>query len=771
MKRARMFQVLVVYLGASWAVLQVAQLLQESLSLPEWVVPVALLLLIIGLLVIVATAWVQSLPSTRTAVESGAEPGAWEVAPGGIFEAIREGELPHLTWGRAILGGVFALWLLFGFAGLYVVIQDRGESFAPEELVADVAGDGIAIVPFTVRGEEFEVWREGMVDVFAISLDDVGGFRTIDSRTLMARWNEAVPEGSDADLATAREVARRAGARYVMIGSAVSLGSDVRLAAELVEVETGRNVGTGQVEGSADSISALADQLSVEVIGTLLREEGSDILTSHQAASLTTSSLPALKAYLEAEAHYRNSAFVPAIEAYLRALEADSAFALAHWRLAEAYGWMENIGSERAGEHYAAVERFVDRLRPRDRAILEGNAALVRGDLEAFDAVERTTEKYPDDPEAWFLLGEFYVHLGEPLLANPEETRRVLEKAVELDPSFGPYYIHLIEYAMFTGDTASSRELLERYGDISSQGPGFHRLALGVDLFLGDSIAQARARAALDTVPDRILLSLWGNFSYKIGRPTVQHLVVMEADSRGIPVGSAPRGTLVAAGRLDEHAARRADPGLAPDVQLTSRFDEIYWGGADLPMGEVNLVDCGEAANVSRHCSMLVATLAVSAGDMTTARAAAAGLRGAAAELRASGDTIWADENDLAATMIDAYAFSLDQGPDIAIRELEELQGRSRFVADAWTRFWLAELNVAAGRDAQAIPYYRSLWVYPSRSYADLQIGRAYERLGREKDAIEAYTDFLQAYEEADAGHPWQEEARTALDRLLTARG
>ncbi|NIT94271.1 MAG: hypothetical protein GWM91_01865, partial [Actinobacteria bacterium] len=48
MKRARIVQVLVVYLGASWAILQVAETLQESLSLPAWVMPVAILLLLIG---------------------------------------------------------------------------------------------------------------------------------------------------------------------------------------------------------------------------------------------------------------------------------------------------------------------------------------------------------------------------------------------------------------------------------------------------------------------------------------------------------------------------------------------------------------------------------------------------------------------------------------------------------------------------------------------------------------------------------------------------
>ena len=68
-KRARMFQVLVVYLAASWGILQVAELLQDSLALPDWVLPVAMLLLLIGLLVLMTTARVQSLPSTTEKAE------------------------------------------------------------------------------------------------------------------------------------------------------------------------------------------------------------------------------------------------------------------------------------------------------------------------------------------------------------------------------------------------------------------------------------------------------------------------------------------------------------------------------------------------------------------------------------------------------------------------------------------------------------------------------------------------------------------------------
>lgn len=768
-KRARVFQVLVVYLGASWAVLQIAQLLQESLGLPEWVVPVALLLLVIGLLVILATAWVQALPATKTGEQTGALPGAWDIAPGGVFEAIKQGDLPHLTWGRAILGGAFALWLLFGFAGIYVVIKNRGEAFAPTELRADVAGDGIAIVPFTVRGEGFDVWREGMVDLFSTSLDDVGGYRTIDSRTVMARWNETVPAGTEPDLATTLEVARRTGAKYVMTGSAVALGSEVRLAAELVDVTTGKGVGAGRVQGPADSVLALVDRLSIAVMEALLREGGSEILTSHQAASLTTSSLPALKAYLQAEAYYRKADFVPAVEAYERALTADSNFVLAHYRLAEAYAWMEDINSDRAEEHYQAVERLADGLRARDRAIVEGTAALARGELAAIDAARKTTEKYPDDPEAWFLLGEFYVHGGAALLASPEETRRVLAKAVELDPNFGPYYIHLIQYAIMAGDTAEANQLLKRYAEFSSVGYA-SSLILANHLFLGDSVAQAEARAALDTVPDATLFRIYGGFDYRAGRPAALVPVLDEADERGLPTGGRRGLVLWAAGMIERRTEWLQSPARSAGERMMLPYENARFTGIDAPIDAMDAATCGDFKTALVHCFIEVAAFKIESGDAAGGKAVATGFRNAAAEQLAEGDTTSAEYRERIADALEAYALSAS-GPEPAIRALEKLQGKRDDGADFWMRVWLARLNEEVGRDRQALPYYESMWDTPVRPWADFRLGQAHERLGEPAEAIEAYRSFLQNWEEADPDLPWLGEARAALDRLVTKQG
>ena len=60
LRQAKLVQVVVVYAGACWGILEVTSLLKDELELPHWITPVAILLLGIGLVIIAATAWVQS---------------------------------------------------------------------------------------------------------------------------------------------------------------------------------------------------------------------------------------------------------------------------------------------------------------------------------------------------------------------------------------------------------------------------------------------------------------------------------------------------------------------------------------------------------------------------------------------------------------------------------------------------------------------------------------------------------------------------------------
>lgn len=508
---SRFVRLILIYAAGSWLVLQTTQMFINSLGMPGWAIPAAAILLMIGLVVILATAWVQSHPLTPHREAVGEVPPGGALDLGGIRDDITQGRLPHLTWGRAVAGGVFAFALLFGIAGLYVVIQDRGRSFAPGEAVAESeAAPGIAVLPFSVRGQEMEVWREGLVDLLSTGLDGAAGLRAIDSRTVLARWGEAVRDSANTDLETGLEVARRTGARYALVGSAVATGADLRLVADIYRLENGRSMGQARAEGSADSVLAIADQLAVEVLKVILQKETD--LPRIDLARVTTASFPALKAYLEGEVLFRGSDFEAAIEAYERAVAADSTFALAYYRLGIAYGWDESLGSESSIRATDRAALLADRLPEREAVLVRAHRAEARGQVDGLEPLRQAVQRYPDDAEAWYLLGDTYFHLGDQALVDAAESEPPFRRAVELQPRFAPYRIHLLHLAFrLHGDSAMAAREIAEYGRLA---PGtFHDRAAraAFSLAFGDRATRARGRAAIDTL-DLAVLRYLGSF-------------------------------------------------------------------------------------------------------------------------------------------------------------------------------------------------------------------------------------------------------------------
>ncbi len=159
LKDIRLFRALAVFFAGAWVALQVAAFTIDRFGFPEWTLTVTLVLLGIGLAVILATAWIKTRVARRDA--AGLE---------------SSGGLRRFTWRRALAGGGFAFSILFGLAGLWVVIQDRGRSFAPDDAHAEAA-PAVAVLPFEAAGVGLESWREGAIDLISTNLDGAGGLR------------------------------------------------------------------------------------------------------------------------------------------------------------------------------------------------------------------------------------------------------------------------------------------------------------------------------------------------------------------------------------------------------------------------------------------------------------------------------------------------------------------------------------------------------------------------------------------------------------------
>jgi len=768
LKRARIFQVLLVYLGAAWVVLQFVDTLVGLLSLPAWVGPVAVVLMGIGLMVVLATAWVQSLPSTTAKEEAGELPTDWQVAPADVVASLKAGRLPHLTWGRAILGGVFALSLLFGFSGLFVLLTgNRAPGFGPEEVGADVAATGIAVVPFDVRGQDLEIWREGMVDLLSNNLDGVGGFRTIDPRTVMARWKENVGDATTADLDAALRAAGATGARYAIVGSVVGIGGDVRMVSNVYDLDTRQEVAQGQSQGKVDNVLRLVDDLAVGTIRSLLQSTGREGAGDLTAETLTTESLEALREFLEGERHYRKGDFAEAVQSFERAVAADTSFAIGLVRLSEAYGWLEAANSERMREYGDRAAAHAQRLPPRYQFIMSAWDALNHGSADGLPVLRQAVQKYPDDPEAWFLLAETLIHVPAATYATLEDIGRAVERAVALDPNFAPYWVHAADLAIWQGDRAAAEAAVARYVELAGNARGVASHKIAIPLVFGD---EAEVESALQAAREAtahdldVLLGTYNGTTDRFDR--LARVDEIFGQLRGSNQTGSIAWRLVSAGAVAEATEWAASPNMS-DGNLGIFFGHQFWlweiepqpGLAD--RAEPSL--CDEPYNT--NCHFYLAPLFAGTARWDDLAASVRSVRGAAREAEARGDTAIAAIRDAMAEVMAAMGTWRRGDADGARSVVERHQDATGQLRQGVEEV-LAEMDLVQGRYDQAIHHAQyDVFDYP-RPWALYIQAKAYEGKGDTERAREAGSHRVSITRDGDEDIPRIREAREALARL-----
>ena len=141
-----------------------------------------------------------------------------------------------------------------------------------------------------------------MVDLLATNLRGVAGINTVDPRNVLRTWGDG-DRGAN-DLRRALDVGRDLEAGSVVLGSVVSTGGRVRLAADIYSVE-GDRLARAQVDGAADSVLGVVDRLSLALFRDIWRSK--EPLPNLRLASLTSDSIGALREYLQGEGYYRKA--------------------------------------------------------------------------------------------------------------------------------------------------------------------------------------------------------------------------------------------------------------------------------------------------------------------------------------------------------------------------------------------------------------------------------------------------------------------------------
>ena len=184
----------------------------------------------------------------------------------------------------------------------------------------------MAVFPFRLIGTDTSsnALREGMVDFLEVKFSGAGGARVVPARTALAAWRRTVgPQGEDLTQEEARGVARRLGAGALVLGTIVATPGRLILNGSLLDTEDGRVRAEAKVEGTPDSLHSLVDRFAAQLVALNAGER------ADRLASLTSTSLPALYAYLAGKAAHRAGQYDTAVRHFGRALELDSTFARA----------------------------------------------------------------------------------------------------------------------------------------------------------------------------------------------------------------------------------------------------------------------------------------------------------------------------------------------------------------------------------------------------------------------------------------------------------
>lgn len=658
-----------------------------------------------------------------------------------------------------------------------------GDRAVPPSGAADAVAPGIAVLPFEVRGEDLGVWREGMVDLLSIGLDGATGLRAIDSRTVLARWRQAEQQGGTPDLARALDVARATGARYAVIGNVASSGTGMRLAAQIYSLEDGNSLASIQAEGSPDSLFALVDRLSIDVLAAVWqgKEQPGRVI---DLTRITTSSLPALKAFLEGESLLRRSDFGGAVTAYERAASADSTFAFALYHLGLAAGWIGDAPLQ--NEAYERALRHVGRLPEREALLFRatlGYHNAVPDVPTAIRLLKEATRRYPDDVDAWYFLGDSYYHAGDQALATQNESEKAFRKAVELDPGFAPAQIHLVHTAFIhRPDSARAALLIDGFHDLAPDTSFDQENRIAFGLAYGDSSRRGQALAALDTLPPGSLVVLATEYLDHPRFGTMRDAVL----GHGGREQSIPERMMaywrfdnsLTLGRWRLAVEHLQDPLMYPGLRMAGLY---MLHSAALPIPQLDLDGALSPAAVdsvavdSRSASMWFYPGAY-AGDNAQWTDHAAGVT----RLRVEGNRFLAQGDTANARVMMGAAMALDgqrlwrQGEaDRALPLLIRGQvqsswstSASREAVNATIRWWIGELLLEMGRPEDAVLYFASFWNDPLAAW---RLGPIYEQIGEPAKAVEAYS--LVATSWMDGESEFRARALESLAAVRRLRG
>jgi tRNA A-37 threonylcarbamoyl transferase component Bud32/tetratricopeptide (TPR) repeat protein/TolB-like protein len=732
----------------------------DVIGLPDWVLPGSLGVMLAGLPVIGATAYIQRAAQRAYTTTPQRTPGGTPTAQSTLATIALKAS-PHVSWRRTWLGGWVALGafaiLVVGFMvtralgiGPAASLRGRGAFGAQETVV--VADFRSPAADSTLGPTVAEALRTDLAQSSALRVLTRASVREI--LRLMER-----PVESTVQFDLAREIATREGAKAVLDGEIVRLGQSYVVSARLVSSLDGQELATfRETAGNDNELIGAMGKLSRAV-----RERAGESLRAIRASSalerVTTPSLPALRKYVEGSAIADEGGDSDRGLALLAdAVALDSGFAMAWRKIAVLLG-NEDRDRPRALAAISTAYRHRSRLTDMERLLTEGYY-FTRGPKPDRDkALAAYEEAMRLDSTSTSAINNAAVVYSES--RDFDRAEALYRRVVALPRTFGGAFTNLMREQIRNG----KREALD------------------------STVAAFRARfPESNDLWEAEWTAAWGHDDFdradSIGRATFARARTVRQAFRGAAGTSSlalMRGRRREALRWSaqaQEAARRANPSAIN--RFSFALDTAFYfadldGNAPQARAAIERgfarVPIDSITPTERPWDEL-ARLGATVGDAAMARRALAGY-----------------QQDLASTARDsagreayyaAHVALAERRWDDAVRLLQEADARtSVYYRYGWIQ--MGRAHDLAGRPDSAIAYYGKYlgsndavawedarWRAPAHRW----LGELYEAKGDAPRAIEQYNRFVELWAKADAElQPQVKEVRGRLERLRARVG
>jgi len=352
--------------------------------------------------------------------------------------------------------------------------------------------------------------------------------------------------------------------------------------------------------------------------------------------------------------------------------------------------------------------------------------------------------------------------LTELIPADGLPLKTFFEHAIALDPGFGPYQVHPIEFAVARGDRADAEARVARYEEATQDERHDTEYEVAIPLMLGDSVEAAAAIQTSLGVDVGILGRIRTEFANHTDRN--DRLVDLAwanrnragADHQWLLYLLGTEGRLSRADRLlDSLDVSAGNKGLA-----VGWYQATWQTARALPHAGIARPATCESPAVSLQCQMFVGWGLARGGDLRGGKESARILRGHA---EGTDPTSFANE---AAALVEG-AVAVAEGRTEEARRLLGPLTRGTGNQGSLARTSLGEVEMAAGNTSEAVRYLQgNLEGDYLRMHATLLLARLHDQRGEADEARRYYRSFVTTTRRGDPDLPEIVEARAALERL-----